>query len=89
MEVVAPLAAWALRAACDTNLSGYIPLCNPKIDIAALAQRLSAESDVFLPGSDHFHTATARWSGLNAPGVKTVVVPATENDVAETVRTRF
>lgn len=89
MEVVAPLAAWALQAACDTNLARYIPLCNPKIDIAALTQRLSADSDILLPGSDKFNTATARWSGFNAPDVKTVVVPATENDVAETVRTKF
>lgn len=89
MEVVAPLAAWALRAACDTSLSGYIPFCNPGIDVAALAQRLSADSDVLLPGSDTFKIATARWSGFNAPDVKIVVVPATEDDVAEAVSSRF
>ena len=88
MEVIAPLAAWALRAACDTSLWGYIPLSYATVDIASLSQKLSADSEVLIPGSDAFKIATARWSGFNAPDVKTVVVPATEGDVAETVSIR-
>ncbi|KAI0428763.1 FAD binding domain protein [Xylaria sp. FL1042] len=56
-------------------------------DIAVgLREKLSAGAQILSPGSDGYAQATERWSVLDAPSINIVVVPSTENDVAETVK---
>lgn len=55
-------------------------------NLEQLGQRLSRDAEIFLPGSDGYNEATTRWSELSKPTVNIVVVPATTNDVAETVK---
>ncbi|CAG7982228.1 unnamed protein product [Penicillium salamii] len=56
------------------------------VDIKAFAKSLSHTAEVYYPGSSGFENVTARWSVLEEPQVNLVVVPGTENDVAETVK---
>ncbi|KAK3381236.1 FAD-dependent oxygenase [Podospora didyma] len=71
------LAAWASAAA-------YAQW--PAIDNENLAARLSSTTKIYLPGSNGFNASGERWSYLEAPKVNIVVVPATENDVVQTVK---
>ncbi|KAI0404550.1 hypothetical protein F4802DRAFT_566389 [Xylaria palmicola] len=84
MEVVAAIAAWAFQL-----ISRNPPTSTAAWGIQAvedLAGRLSPGAQVYLPGSDRFAQATTRWSVLEAPSFKLVVVPHVENDVAVTVK---
>ncbi|KAI0412992.1 hypothetical protein F5X98DRAFT_391328 [Xylaria grammica] len=84
MEVMAAIAAWALRL-----ISRNQPTSTASWGIQAvedLAGRLSPRAQVYLPGSDTFAQATARWSALDVPSFKMVVVPSVENDVAVAVK---
>ncbi|KAJ3498505.1 hypothetical protein NLG97_g1072 [Lecanicillium saksenae] len=55
-------------------------------NVSALAEKLSADAEILLPGNDRYHSATRRWSVLAAPTISFVVVVATEEDVAQTVK---
>ncbi|PWY89912.1 FAD-binding domain-containing protein [Aspergillus heteromorphus CBS 117.55] len=90
MEVVTAIAAWAFAAACNQLpssanwLDGLCPLGDN--DFKSLGGRLSNSSKVYFPGSSGFTNATTRWSVLDEPEVNVVIVPGTEDDVAEIVR---
>jgi hypothetical protein len=56
------------------------------VDVKAFAKSLSRTAEIYYPGSSGFENVTTRWSVLEEPKVNVVVVPGTENDVAETVR---
>lgn len=90
MEVAIGLAAWAMGSLCshlpanahDTLLGRF---CEQD-PASGLISRLSSGAHVYLPGSNEFNLSTTRWSTLDAPNVTITVEPATENDVAETVK---
>ncbi|KAK0625079.1 hypothetical protein B0T17DRAFT_260752 [Bombardia bombarda] len=69
-------ALWALGASCLPST----------IDPRLLAARCSNTTKIYLQGSSQFNETSERWSVLGAPKVNLVVVPGTENDVAEIVR---
>lgn len=54
-------------------------------EIESFGKKLSADTKIYFPGSDEFVKASTRWSNLEVPTVSIVIVPATEEDVAETV----
>lgn len=93
MEVITAVAAWAISSACQNlpvarDLLGA--LCAPVIgDVAALQNSLSPAAKVYLPGSNDFDILSERWSLLGSPKGNLVVVPATDNDVSETVSMSF
>jgi hypothetical protein len=90
MEVAIGLASWAMGSLCsslpanahDTLLGRF---CQED-QAPGLASRLSSGAHIYLPGSTDFELSTTRWSTLDAPNVTITVEPATENDVAETVK---
>lgn len=55
------------------------------VDFTQLARNLSPSAHIYLPGSDGFNSLVGRWSNLSTPVANVVVVPATENDVVQTV----
>lgn len=88
MEVITAIAAWAISSTCKslTAESWLGAICSPRSDPKDLADRLSQNAQVYVPGDPGFDTATNRWSVLDAPTISVVVVPSVEDDVAETVR---
>ncbi|KAF6784750.1 FAD-dependent oxygenase [Colletotrichum sojae] len=87
MEVLTAVAAWAIASSClnapvARQLLGGI--CAR--DTADLGNKLSSNAKIYQPGTDEFVQASTRWSNLNAPTVNLVVVPGTEQDVAETIK---
>ena len=88
MEVVTAIAAWAFATASQLlpRSTDVHDLCSQQGDLKALGDRLSSTAKVYCPGSTGFTNATTRWSVLDEPEVNIVVVPGTENDVAEIVR---
>ena len=89
MKVITAMAAWVATSACQNipvthNWLGGVHA--RWIDYASeLGEKLSPTAKIYYPGSEEFEEASARWSVLDAPTVNVVVVPGTENDVAETV----
>ncbi|RYC58252.1 hypothetical protein CHU98_g7969 [Xylaria longipes] len=88
MEIATAVFAWALSSTCQNlrvsnNLWGLCPRQNIT---TGLRERLSANAQIFLPGSSGYAQATNRWSVLDTPSVNIVVVPSIENDVAEIVK---
>src|SRR5437588_9106306 len=89
MEALTAVAAWAVASAClnvpvaSNWLGGICP--SGDADLTQLGETLSSTAKIYFPGSAEFEAASARWSVLEAPKVNIVVVPGTENDVAETV----
>ncbi|GLA40221.1 hypothetical protein AnigIFM63309_007836 [Aspergillus niger] len=82
MEVLTAIAAWAFA-----TVSQQIPRSSSwESDLKTLSGRLSNTSQIYFPGSSGFTNATTRWSVLDEPEVNVVVVPGTENDVAEIVK---
>ncbi|OOF93992.1 hypothetical protein ASPCADRAFT_209242 [Aspergillus carbonarius ITEM 5010] len=88
MEVVTAIAAWAFATASQLlpRSTDVHDLCSQQGDLKALGDRLSSTAKVYCPGSTGFTNATTRWSVLDEPEVNIVVVPGTENDVAEIVQ---
>ncbi|KAH7139584.1 hypothetical protein B0J13DRAFT_586213 [Dactylonectria estremocensis] len=88
IEAIMAVAGWAIvpvwaYAPVPRNLlRGETPIT----DLGNLGKKLSKAAMVYYPGSDEFELASKRWSVLDAPKVNIVVVPATENDVVETVK---
>lgn len=80
----AALFAWAAVASCQefaVVARGNVGAIN----YAELKKDLSTESEFYFPGSGEFEDATARWSNYSIPIASIVVVPATEQDVVNTV----
>lgn len=92
IELLAAVAGWAA-----TSAGANVPIarnwlrgiCPRAEDVQELGRKLSCRAKIYFPGSDEFDAASARWSALGAPKVNVVVVPGTENDVAETVFSSF
>jgi hypothetical protein len=93
IKVIAAMAAWVTTLACQNipvtgNWLGGVHARG--IEYASEpGEKLSPTAKIYYPGSEEFEEASARWSVLDAPTVNVVVVPGTENDVAETVITFF
>ena len=97
MEVIVAGASWLLGS---LNANGLVP-SNWQIPFLAqptdrygilkdLSPRLSSAAAIYMPGSDGFASATARWKPLQeGPGYFSVVEVATEEDVQVTVRSQF
>lgn len=92
MEVLVAVGAWALSSVCqslpqDSGIRSL--LCNRGLldfDLSPLVPKLSATASVIYPNdTTAFDLATSRWSSYETPTISVVVVPGTENDVAETV----
>ncbi|OBT88352.1 hypothetical protein VE02_02285 [Pseudogymnoascus sp. 03VT05] len=77
-------ACTAVTARPDVSFSG-LDGCGG-VDFTQLARKLSPNAHIYLPGSDGFNSLVARWSNLSMPVANVVVVPATENDVVQTVK---
>ena len=54
-------------------------------DFRRLVPKLSAQAEIYYPGSSQFATLSQRWSNLQTPTVNVEVVPASEADVVEIV----
>lgn len=88
---IAALLAWAAAVACqDVSVTGHEARGEDcpagAVNYTQLATRLSRTAQIYLPGSDAFDAAVARWSNLSTPVANVVVVPSTEHDIVETVR---
>jgi hypothetical protein len=86
IEALTAVGTWAIAT---TGLIHPVPCDQTAYNLTGLAARLSSNASMYYPGSDGFDEASIRWSNLDAPQVNTVVVPATENDVIETVAIPF
>ena len=88
MEVIAAVAAWTVQIVSRSLPAGIVPWDIHSNGGAAveLVDRLSSSAQVYLPGSEEFTEATTRWSMLHAPTFSLIVVPHTEDDLAETVK---
>ncbi|CZR68237.1 probable FAD-dependent oxygenase [Phialocephala subalpina] len=90
---VAALLAWAAAVACRNVQPVFAPTLEARgdcddagdVNYTQLATKLSATAQIYLPGSDLFDDAVARWSNLSTPVANVVVVPSTEHDIVETV----
>lgn len=88
LKVALIIATWAVGSVCHVASWGRdlnSGCCELSEDVASLVEKLSPTAHIYFPGSNDFSRATKRWSALKTPGVRFVVVPTTENDVAETV----
>ncbi|KAI0383382.1 FAD binding domain-containing protein [Hypomontagnella monticulosa] len=83
---LAVLSAWATAAAGAGLPDAHKLTARASPNYSSLKCRLSKNAEVLLPGSDAFTEASARWSALEEPIANAVVVPATENDVVETIK---
>jgi len=87
---LAALLVWAVAVACrdvsapSLEARGDYPAGS--VNYTQLAEKLSRTAQIYLPGSDAFDAAVARWSNLSTPVANVVVVPSTEHDIVETVR---
>ncbi|KAI1188078.1 FAD-binding domain-containing protein [Nemania serpens] len=90
MEVATAILAWTVSSVCRDFFPagdrwGICPRNRPDIS-TELQAILSADAQIFLPGSSGFSQATERWSAFSAPTANIVVVPSVEHDVVETVK---
>ncbi|KAI0551677.1 putative FAD-dependent oxygenase [Xylaria curta] len=87
MEAAIAVFIWSLSALCqDSHATQWFAPIDPLNATAELASRLSANAQIYFPGSDGFAEATSRWSSFETPGINLVVVPSVEHDVAVTVK---
>ncbi|KAG8164977.1 hypothetical protein KVR01_005252 [Diaporthe batatas] len=93
MEALVAVGAWALSSICQSLPQGSSirgMLYNrglPDFDLSPLVPKLSPTARVIYPNeTTAFDLATSRWSSYETPTISVVVVPSTENDVAETVK---
>lgn len=75
---LAALLAWAASASANVDVGSA--------NYTQLATKLSGTAQIYLPGSDAFNAAVARWSNLSTPVANVVVVPSNEYDIVETVK---
>lgn len=89
MEVIAAAAAWAINSACQNVPAAQDwlgSICPSRtIDAEKLGVKLSPTAKIYRSGSEEFGIAAKRWSSLKTPKVDVVVVPTTDEDVAESV----
>ncbi|KAI1843999.1 hypothetical protein JX265_005819 [Neoarthrinium moseri] len=85
---VAALPAWAAIATCLVPcVSGFCARADTRqANYTELAEQLSSSALIYLPGSDTFEDAVARWSNLSVPVANVVVSPGSEEDVVTTVK---
>ncbi|CAI7676577.1 unnamed protein product [Penicillium pancosmium] len=83
LRLITAIAALA-STVVGSSVQGKCPTGD--VDMKAFAKSLSRTAEVYYPGSSGFENVTTRWSVLEEPKVNVVVVPGTENDVAETVK---
>lgn len=92
-RVFLAVAIGAVASSCQ-QLLGQVTLepthvqcgsCPRDANSKGLGARLSPTAKVYYPCSEGFEKAKSRWSMLDAPDVKIVVVPGVEEDVDETV----
>lgn len=81
MEVIVAVVGWVVHM-----ISRSSPTAGISFDIQNLTDKLSSSAQVYLPGSNGFNNATARWSSLDTPNFRMVIAPNVENDVAEIVK---
>lgn len=81
-KLLTAIAAWA-SIVVGSSLQGICP--SSDVDLKDFEKSLSSTAKIYCPGSSGFKNVTTRWSVLEEPKVNVVVVPGTENDVAETV----
>ena len=81
------LSVWASAVACRDIVSASGLEARTGVNYTELATKLSKNAQIYLPDSDAFDAAVARWSNLSTPVANVVVVPSTEHDIVETVRT--
>ncbi|KAN0112381.1 FAD binding domain containing protein [Hyaloscypha variabilis] len=79
------LSVWASAVACRDIVSASGLEARNGVNYTELATKLSKNAQIYLPGSDAFDAAVARWSNLSTPVANVVVVPSTEHDIVETV----
>ncbi|KLJ06466.1 hypothetical protein EMPG_10142 [Blastomyces silverae] len=82
---LAALVAWTTAVASQDNPFSSIN-ARGRVDFTELGRTLSSTAEIYLPGSDEFDAAVARWSNLAVPVANVVVVPGTEDDVVKTVK---
>lgn len=88
MEVITAVAAWAIASSCANipRAENWLGSLCPRDDATAkLGLKLSAGAQILYPGTEGFLDATKRWSVFSAPEVTMVIVPTTQQDVAEAV----
>ena len=89
MEVIAAAVAWVLTSAGQSVPAAlnWLEILSPRqtVNLTGLGGKLSPTAKIYYPGSEGFEEASTRWSNLDLPHVNVVVVPGTEEDVAETV----
>lgn len=89
MTAAMAISAWDLTSVgqnvpgARNRLTGLHPRGN--YDMTELQNKLSNSAKIQHPSSTEFSDASARWPRLDEHKVNVVVVPGTENDVAETV----
>lgn len=76
----------ATLGAMSAQLNNSAGCLTPENHAKALREVLSPAAEIHLPGSAEFDAASTRWSVLEVPTVNIAVVPATEDDVVETVK---
>ncbi|POS69298.1 hypothetical protein DHEL01_v212307 [Diaporthe helianthi] len=93
MKVLIAVGTWTLSSVCQSLPQGSGVrgvLCNQRpldFDLSPLVPRLSPTARVIYPNDTAaFDVATSRWSSYETPTISVVVVPGTEDDVAETVK---
>ncbi|KAK7750325.1 hypothetical protein SLS62_007733 [Diatrype stigma] len=88
MEVIAAVTAWAIHIVSRNLPASIVPwdIHGNGNAAAELMGRLSPSAQVYLPGSEEFTEATTRWSVLHTPTFRLIIVPHTEDDVAEAVK---
>lgn len=83
--------AWASSRACPVLDMSPHPLLRglcDDIDLRTMKQALPPSAQVYARGSLMYAEATWRWSSIEAPNPKYIVVPASEEAVVETVSPR-
>lgn len=77
-------AAWVVAL-----FQGQSPLQGVGDINGSLAPLLSPEAAIWLPGTEGYAIATDRWTPRKNPSFDVVIDVATEEDVAQTVRSRL
>lgn len=67
------------------ELTLFSPGCSIP-DFWRFITRLSHNAEIYFQGQNKFNTYSIRWSNVGTPKVNITILPATENDVVEIVR---
>ena len=72
-------------ALISAGLNNLVSCTTPEEHAKALRDVLSPAAEVFLQNTTQFEAVAIRWSVLEEPTANIAVVPATEDDVVQTV----